>query len=114
MSNSKAIVAWGSMMSSARADSYSLCSVKGLAPQHLPDQSLFWLLAAAKSFRSKIYYVSLGKEGFCLPCEQIQGQFVSFTLGETRRVQKPAELGSAASDPAPMLALKDVTKWGLR
>ena len=29
-------------------------------------------------------------------------------------MQKPEELGSTASDPAPTLALKDGTKWELR
>lgn len=29
-------------------------------------------------------------------------------------MHKPAELGSTAGDPAPTLALKDVTKWELR
>ena len=29
-------------------------------------------------------------------------------------MHRPAELGSTASDPAPMLALTDVTKWELR
>lgn len=102
-------------MSPARADSCSLCSVKGLAPQHLPETNLCFGHGSCKIFSDlRFHEPFLERRDFCLTCEQIQGCVCFLHSVETRRMQKPAELGSTASDPAPMLALKDVTKWGLR
>ena len=110
-------------MSSARADSCSLCSVKGPAPQHLPQTNLCFGHGSCRIFSDlRCHEPFLERRDFVSLVSRSRAVSVSFTSRDLSHAQartctgmhRPAEPGSTASDPAPMLALTDVTKWELR